>query len=278
MGYSVQKLNSQLVNLLTPMFLRRREFYENGSRLWNALFSLLAPVGGICKYCWPVTNKMLYTSDVASVFPAATTLQHSSFFIVPDRGGPFAEFTGIDFQGWLDAAWQEMPGDGFCVWAWVRLDDLTNDMYAVAKWDYGNDRRSYCLRWNTTTNALEFAISTDGTAATEVAAASTHTVSVGPWYFCAGYARDGLAEDWGVAVGAATDPDLTFDTGGLFPGQPMQGDEPLLVGCAWNAFAQAAFWDGGIGILKARETNYSAADQRIYLRRVFHETRWHYEL
>ncbi len=287
MGYSVQKVNQQLRMLLEPFFLRRREFYESGIQLENALFSM--HLGGVnsgpgkLKYAWRATNNIMHCSDVG-VAPMTENNFHDEDLMWEENsywGGPYVRLDGVDtYLSVADAVWQEPTNCDFMVWCWCLSYDDTRTQYLISKWDYGSapTRMAYCLRWNLATTAFEFSRTTDGTAGTQGTAVSTYgaiNVTDGIYYFVGGCFCCG--DDIKVYVASAQDNDLTIDWQAAIPaGNTYDGNEPLLIGAAYNNGAATDFWYEDIGILQMRIVPFGFNSSDEAMRRIFQMTKWFY--
>lgn len=257
-------------------YVPRNDFEQSGARLTNIVLGYHKMIGGLLRYNWTAAFLFItYYPLNQNSLPDVVSFGLTEYVVTTLRSGPYIALDGTKLARWNAAGWQDFPTTGACFWTWFYADSLAGDMYVLSKWDYGNNNRSYCLRWNNATGALEFAMSSDGTAAAQVVATSSATITAGQWYFAGGFWRD--SDDWGIAVGKTGDIDLTIDSSASAPVAAFVSAVPLLLGAAFNGGAYADYWDGGIGPVQMRETLVTAAEQQDYLREVFHETEPFYE-
>jgi len=254
-------------------FLPVRRHVRNGARIVNALTQLNLDGGGKIRYAWPGNRTAIITDPGTATFVEGGLVDTD--YLVTVNGGPYVLLAGAQYLTVADAAWQEPTTLPFCVWAWCRGDTLGGaDRTILSKSETAGNQRSMLLAWSNAAGAFRFGISPDGINYTT--ADSTYTETTGVWYFVGGATVPNLVLGLRVCVGAASDPQLTFDAfGGAAPASAFDGTAPLMLGARMFAGVPASFWIGGIGCAQMRTV--PTANLQAYLTRCFHETRWFYQ-
>jgi hypothetical protein len=274
-----QVRNPESVNLQSPDFLRREEFYQDGARIWDALYGTHREGGGRIRWAWQADGPSLWTSGDGVVTMNEVSLADSNYAATAN-GGPYVNLDGAN--DWLDVIgvnpWQEPGAEEFLVWSWCNLTDHLSTHEIISKWDNSAaGTRSWDLGWGIFGGRFYMSIY-DVPAGLVRLVWSTYPDIADTWYFVAGYFVP--ATLMRIFVGAATDSVLTIDSNVLNVPNSIQNvpAAPLTIGAAWNVYpgGPTFWWWGKIGIIGGR-CNVPSAAIDGHVSRLFHLTRALYQ-
>jgi len=279
---STMRIGASVVEKLECWFIRRRDYYASMGRLWDAVH-LGRWIRGAMRFAWYATQSIAYCRE--DNYPFTESANLDSYITATTNGAPYLEHGAARYLQMADAAWQEAPSgsyQGLVWWTWARTgQEVGTDRYIVSKWDYGNNRRSWCMRKNGGTRFLEFGTSVDGTA--EVWVTDTVAVTDYTWYFVgATWAR---STPGGQVIWVGT-PDMAVLRETVNPAVCQatlyNGNEELLIGAALNAGAAANIWRGYTSTVHMRFPDTGGLvlvpNSRQYLAHMFQTTKWFYEV
>jgi hypothetical protein len=276
----IQRQNEEQVKLLATRLLPRREWFEYGGGLATVGYQHLEG-GGSLIYDFHADRPSMPTfiGDVAWTYGGITF----SSFEATARGGPYCIFDGQSSVIYYnDASWQEVSDatlgtdETLLAWHWVNTNALLTGQTISSKWDSNGNNRSWILGTDNL-NAFRLITNQTGLAAANVTLTSSTTIASGDWYFVAGYWQASTLMR--IFVGLATDNSLTTDSLAVgIPASLFDGTAPLAIGTTFNnAPTLTLQWSGYIGVGRL-EFGVPAAAINGYVSRLFHQTRYYYNV
>lgn len=240
---TTQQRNQQMVDLLTPDFITRREYYLSGARLQEALYMPTPHGGGRRRWAWDACS-----GEILSCFTGLTLLTETNIsnadYEVTRYGAPCVSLDGAtEYYAIADSAWQEGGAENFFVWGWFRFDAFAGAMGLISKVDTGSDLRSWMLYYTGAAGSFSWLVNSTGLAAANVIVSSSVAEVVDTWYFIAGFYQPSTLIR--IFVGAASDMSLTVDSNAVgIPASLFNGAAPFGIGCYHNVGAATALLDG----------------------------------
>lgn len=167
---------------------------------------------------------------------------------VAGKIGNAAQFTAAnsEYLSIVDNASLSMGDFDFSIARWVYLDSLGVSRAVVSKW--AGVSSEYVVQ-TTTANQLQFAVSNNGTAFTDIINTSV-TFSASTWYFFVAW-HDATGNTINLSINNGTAASAAHTTG------VFNGSSPVQVG----AVATAAFWNGRIDALGIWKKALSAGER-----------------